>query len=234
MTELINSREVVPGLVYRSAAPYGLDAEAVHEVVNALALGTVADLRGARERVLVPWHGLESAGVELLDVAMDASADDAALALQTPRDLGELYLEWLDLKRETVVRALSPIASGTPLLLHCAAGKDRTGMLSALVGLLAGHDRERIVADYTATTVHMGQVKAAMLQAYREVVPSETLAHLEQENAPIIMSAPAEAMEVFLDGVEEHYGGVGGFLNSTHMHPGVALTLRSRLREAQG
>ncbi|RKW69547.1 tyrosine-protein phosphatase [Galactobacter caseinivorans] len=234
MTELLNSREVVPGLVYRSAAPYGLDAEDVHTVVNALALGAVADLRGPRERVLVPWLGLESAGVELLDVAMVASADDAALALQTPQDLGELYLDWLDLKRETVVRALSPLASGTPLLLHCAAGKDRTGVLAALVGLLAGHERERIVADYTATAANMGQVKAAMLQAYREVVPSETLAHLAEENAPIIMSAPAEAMEVFLDGVEQHYGGVGGFLNSTHLHPGVAAALRGRLREVQG
>lgn len=234
MTELINSREVVPGLVFRSAAPYGLDAAAVSRVVGSLGVRMVADLRGPRERLLVPWHGLESAGVELLDVAMDASADDAALALQTPRDLGELYLEWLDLKRETVVRALSPISTGTPLLLHCAAGKDRTGLLAALVGLLAGHERERIVADYTATAAHMGQVKAAILEAYREVVPSETLAHLAEENAPIIMSAPAEAMEVFIDGVEQHYGGVGGFLNSTHLHPGVAAALRGRLREVQG
>lgn len=232
MSSLINSRTVVPGLVFRSAAPYGLDAGAVGRVVDALGLRAVADLRDDRERALVPWHGLDAAGVQWLDVPIDASADAAAMTLETPEDLGRLYLEWLDLKRETVVRALAPLASGTPLLLQCSAGKDRTGMLAALAGLLAGHERDRIVDDYTQTAANMGEVKAAMFEAYKDIVPRAALEHLAEDNAPIIMSAPAEAMQVFLDGIEDDYGGVGGFLNSTHLHPREAAAMRETLRSA--
>lgn len=234
MTALINSRVVVPGLVYRSAAPYGLGAPQLHEVVDALGLRAVADLRGQRERVLAPWAGLEEAGVEYVDVAMDASADESALALETAEDLGQLYLEWLDLKRETVARALSPLAEGTPTLFQCAAGKDRTGMLAALAGMLAGHSREQIIADYALTGQNMQQVKAAMFEAYRPLVSAAQLTHLAEANAPIIMSAPEDAMAVFIDGVEGEYGGVGGFLNSTRMHPAKAFAIRENLERAAG
>lgn len=229
MSSLINSREVIPGLVYRSAAPYQLSAQDVQNTVDELGLGAVADLRSERERKLVPWNGLDATGVQLIDVAISAEANEDTLALQTAEDLGYLYLEWLDLKRESIVRALAPLADETPTLYQCAAGKDRTGMLAALAGMLAGRSRDQIIADYTETNAHMGEVKAAMLEAYRPLIPEAALAHLAEQNAPIIMSAPEQAMAVFIDGIDMDYGGIGGFLNSTHLHPAQAARLRDAL-----
>lgn len=232
VTELINERAIVAGLAYRSAAPYGLDAEAVGAVLGRLGVGAVADLRSPQEQRLVPWQGLSGDGVRLLDVGIDASKDSNAFELQTAQDLGDMYLSWLDLKRETIARALVPLAGGTPTLFQCSAGKDRTGVLAALVHLLAGHEHDLIVEDYAATTANMPAVKAAMLSAYASVVPTEALVRLEAANAPLIMQAPEDAMRTFIRGVEEEYGGVGGFLRSTHMSTGEMQAIRETVREA--
>jgi protein tyrosine/serine phosphatase len=57
----------------------------------------------------------------------------------------------------TLIRMLAAVA-GQPVVLHCAAGKDRTGVVTALLLELLGVEREAIVRDYLATQHNMGRI----------------------------------------------------------------------------
>src|SRR5262249_57059156 len=83
------------------------------------------------------------------------------------------YAELLDLGRTAFVEALDGIVApgGTPALVHCTAGKDRTGVLVALLLDVAGVDREVIVADYAATHERMPAImeRIRSAAAYQDV-----------------------------------------------------------------
>src|SRR4029077_7038622 len=83
-------------------------------------------------------------------VAADAGTDPEII-------IANGYVELLDAGAMAFATALERIVApgGTPALVHCAAGKDRTGVLVALLLDAAGVDRDVIVADYAATQDRM-------------------------------------------------------------------------------
>jgi hypothetical protein len=127
-----------------------------------------------------------------------ARADAPALADVT---LESLYLRWLETAKDPLVEALIVVAEPTshPLVFHCAAGKDRTGLVAALVLDLLGVGRETIVADYALTATRLDLIRA------RQRLDPETAKRMDE--APQIFGAEAETMERFLDGLDARYGG---------------------------
>ena len=77
--------------------------------------------------------------------------------------LGELYVEMLDVGAPALAESLRLIArpGGLPAVFHCAAGKDRTGVLAALVLGLLGVDDDVIVEDYALSARAMDGLVAA-------------------------------------------------------------------------
>jgi hypothetical protein len=118
-------------------------------------------------------------------------------------DLSARYAWYLDVGREPLAEALCLIGEPErlPLVFHCAAGKDRTGVLAALVLDLVGVDHDVIVEDYLVTAGRMELI----LDRYRRSDPdaAERLARLPSSTYGV----EAATMRSFLDLVEAEFGG---------------------------
>ena len=152
-----DGRRVRRGLVFRSAALGGLTA-ADRSVVATLGLRTICDLRGRHEReaaptrvdgiALVPLPIEPGVGASLRDLLHTKEATGEALQSVLERAYCSYALTCTLQYRAMLDRILD---SGTPLLFHCTAGKDRTGFGAALLLTALGVPWEQIVADFEAT-----------------------------------------------------------------------------------
>jgi protein-tyrosine phosphatase len=135
------------------------------------------------------------------------------------------YLGYLADRGDNVVGALRALsrADGTAIV-HCAAGKDRTGVVVALALAVAGVPPEEIVADY-AMTADVADALFAKLAA------SPTYAE-DMESRDVASHIPrAETMERVLDLLDERFGGPVGWLESHGFGADERAALRARLRD---
>src|SRR5439155_3388377 len=131
----------------RSAALKSLGAPG-REALRALSLRTAIDLREPVERELDP-PALADLGISVRSWPLV----DGALDLHSLRGLPDFYRELLDSCGERfagAVRLLSRPAA-LPAVVFCSAGKDRTGLLCALILSALGVDDEDVAADYAFT-----------------------------------------------------------------------------------
>ena len=135
------------------------------------------------------------------------------------------YLGYLEDRPGQVVAALRAIAdSEGAVLVHCAAGKDRTGVVVALALTVAGVRPDAVVADYAAT----GERTEAILSRLRR---SATYVDDINRRPADSHQAHPETMTAFLEQLTRRYGGVVPWLNE-HGFPGPDQErLRARLRE---
>lgn len=123
--------------------------------------------------------------------------------------VARVYLRYLRHRPDSIAAALREIAAaaGTPgaTLVHCAAGKDRTGVVVALALDLVGVHREAITADYLATVPH-----AAALLARLQSSP--TYADDVRDTTPADHAPRPETMPAFFAAVDQHLGGAAGYL----------------------
>ena len=133
------------------------------------------------------------------------------------------YLAYLRDRPDNVVAALRAIIdSDGAAVVHCAAGKDRTGVVVALALSVAGVPRERIVADYVATAERMEPLLARLKASdtYRADLDSRP----DDSHRP-----RPETMRRFLAHLDEQYGGPLGWLATAGFGPDDVARLRSRL-----
>lgn len=157
-----DGRLVKRGLVFRAPALSGLSEEDMAAVV-ALGLRSVCDLRGVRESAANPvaLPGIASfalpiepsVGAGLRDILRTGQASGHMSPDEMLELLREAYrayaLQSFGQYRAIFAKLLEP--DGLPLLLHCSAGKDRTGFGSALILTALGVAWTDVVADYLAT-----------------------------------------------------------------------------------
>ena len=136
------------------------------------------------------------------------------------------YLEYLHDRGESVVgavRAIAEAADGASVV-HCAAGKDRTGVVVALCLAVAGVPDEEIVADYamTAEIIDALVAKLAASPTYAE----------DMERRDVARHTPrAETMERVLAVLDERHGGPAGWLREHGFGDAEQAVLRARLRD---
>jgi protein tyrosine/serine phosphatase len=111
---------------------------------------------------------------------------------------------------------------GGAALVHCAAGKDRTGVVVALALAAAGVTRDAIVADYVRTA----DVLDAILTRLRN---SPTYAEDLDDRPPDAHRPRAATMERFLETLDERAGGPLGWLAKAGFGPDDVARLRARL-----
>ncbi|MEV0388604.1 tyrosine-protein phosphatase [Nonomuraea sp. NPDC050643] len=119
------------------------------------------------------------------------------------RYLADRYLEVTEDGVENLRIALETIAraDNAPVTVHCAAGKDRTGVLIALVLSLAGVDEDDIVADYALTGL-----------ATERFIADWSRRHPGAPLWPGFGLAPAEAMRFFLTDLTARHGSIEGYV----------------------
>lgn len=153
----VDGRTMRHGLIYRSEAVHA-PCEADADTLRSLGIRTIFDLRGPGERDSAPndWWRANGAAIEEVDLVADvrhagrhwgAFVDDPeeggrSMMLATYRALPSAVLPHLDPLFTTVA------AGQGATLVHCSAGKDRTGVVVALLLAAIGIDRAAIVDDY--------------------------------------------------------------------------------------
>ena len=143
---------------------------------------------------------------------------------EDPTDLADHYSGYVVQAGENVGRALQVLAdpeSGTTLV-HCAAGKDRTGVVIALALSLVGVTREAVVADYLLSAERADRI-LARLQATEAYGPS--LADVPVDD----ITPRADSMVGFLDWVDREYGGPHGLAMSLGVDEEAIARLGVRL-----
>ena len=117
------------------------------------------------------------------------------------------YLGYLGERPDSIVAALRTIAAAPgATVVHCAAGKDRTGTVTSLALMVAGAEPEAIVTDFAASAQRVPQLLERLRRrpAYAADMAGKTVA--EQSPRP-------ETMRLLLQTLDEDYGGVLGWLD---------------------
>jgi protein-tyrosine phosphatase len=218
------------GRVYRADGLYRLAGRDVDRVAS-LGLRTVVDLRTPAEldeRGRFPVDAVP-ADYHHLPI-LERTWDPEALEVESPavEFLSARYVDMLHEGRHAIAETLGLIADPAchPLVFHCAAGKDRTGVVAAVVLSLLGVDEETVAADYAASGDAMDRLTAWIQEHYPE--GAERMAR----QPSIFMHAPAEAMTFFLDLVRARYGSIEVWArDEAGVDSGTVARLRGALLE---
>ena len=133
------------------------------------------------------------------------------------------YVDFLERNRGRFGKALAAVADapGT-VVIHCMGGKDRTGLVAALLLRLAGVAHEDIGRDYALS----GPNLAGTLGGWLDSAPSER----ERRRREKLSQTPATAMTRVIAEVERRFGSVEGYLSAAGVRPDQIERLRERLR----
>lgn len=193
------------GRVFRSDTLQELTDADVKTLLIDVGLATIIDLRTGREiknEGRGPLEHEDLAYVHLPFIADLEVQDEVPDAVE--RDVLADYVHMLDTAAAMIAEAVQTIAtSDGSVVFHCAAGKDRTGILAAIVESLVGVPREVIVGDYELTNQVIDEICArlARFDTYTNV----------RVNPPSHFRCRSEVMEGFLDLLDERHGGAGGW-----------------------
>ncbi len=212
----VDGRRMRTGRLYRSGT---LDDARAGDLrmLAAIGLRTIVDLRAPKEkrkklphidgvrRIDVPIE-LENRAREKIQPLMTkrgAEGEVVEVLQQMYRDLadeawpqaGELFKVLLD-------------ADAYPVLIHCRAGKDRTGFMCALVEQAVGVERAAIFQDYLETNNHFGVVTPRM----ERMMKIFSFGRLQMENVRASLSAREEYLQAAFDQIDQCHGGLTAYL----------------------
>ncbi|MEV4412328.1 tyrosine-protein phosphatase [Catellatospora sp. NPDC049609] len=142
------------------------------------------------------------------------------------RWLAERYLELAHHGKADIARVVGMLTDDQhgPTVVHCVAGKDRTGLIAALTLELLGVPDDQIAADY-ALTEHSAP---AFTRWVRTAFPDED----HRNPPPFYTYTPAEAMLITLHGLRLRHGSIAEYLVGAGLHRERVDRLRERLLEA--
>lgn len=210
-------------LLFRADGLHGLTPVGVATLRDELRLGAVVDLRSSTELALDGRGLLADEPIPFHHVPLFDGGDAARRERPAGLSLPDLYFAMLEHAREPLSRVLVTLArTEAPAVFHCAAGKDRTGVVSALLLSLLGVPEELVVADYAASRDALDAVVGRLLasEGYRELLA---------ELPPDTLHAEPETMVRFLERLRDAYGGAEGYARAIGVGDEDVVRLRSRL-----
>ena len=225
-------RGLKPGLLYRSAQHHqATDADL--QAMQGLGLEVIVDLRRAEERARSPSRRPPGFSGRVIDNDI-GDADHGWEAMLRGQDpTVELFrtqsLAWYQNSPfeprhvDLFTRYFAVLAEVEgPVLIHCAAGKDRTGLLAALTHHVAGVHQDDMLADYLLTnTLDFHEVRAP---AIAKLITSLSGSAPSDAAVRAAMSVEARYLEAALAAIEARYGSVDAYLEQAL---GVDSTQRS-------
>lgn len=224
------TRRLRHGLLYRSGTPQLMSEESARKMAEQLGIQLVVDLRQAQEAEQEGQGGLGAVPhVRLSAPFLVAAAQQAGSAVPRFQETDPLvphYLAYLGSSQESVLamfRALADPGAG-PALIHCTAGKDRTGAALILLLDALGIDRRAIVADYVAGADEIAAVFDILI-----ALPSygERLAALPAE----AKNTEPETAARYLAALDDELGGIHEWLRAAGLSDEELDALRERLTE---
>ncbi|MGK5738796.1 tyrosine-protein phosphatase [Micromonospora sp. URMC 103] len=206
--------------LYRSDSLHRID-DSDREAFAALGVRTVIDLRRPYEierdgRVPhfdgLTWHNIHPEHAEWDETPYRSGSDLA-------RYLADRYADLAQTGTAGLAEAVGLIAdsANAPVVVHCHAGKDRTGIVCGLTLAVLGVSDDDIAADYA-----LSSAASERFHAWLAASTAET-----EEPPPPFLASPAETMRLFLAELREGYGSAEGYLR----HAGVTDAQLAALRD---
>jgi protein-tyrosine phosphatase len=224
-----DGRTVAWRRVFRSGEFRNLTPEDLKRLTCELGVVSVMDLRSG--------HELENHGKGLLEGSplkycnIEFMTDDGGPTGNADRyahctNMGEFYLEMARQKDygRHIVEALEVIADpkNHPMVFHCAVGKDRTGMLAAVLLSLLGVAEKDIVQDYTLSEPYMDELLARLKNNPKKDDPPLDI-------PDYFWKAGAESMKLFLNTIKREHGSVAQYVAAMGGKPDLAERLAKAL-----
>ena len=220
----VDGRVTRRGVLFRSSALEELSSRDVRLLIDDIGLRTVIDLRSADDREIA--QSLLDTPVRYINLPI--SRGGPTTSLERPMgadgrvDMPRIYRMYIETSAQSITEIIAELTSGaTPALFHCAAGKDRTGVVAAILLSAVGVTRDAVIADFMET----------------EPVLADIISYLQRRPAyaDIVLRFPPGTMDVdpkfiseFLDDVDRAYGGMSTWLTE---HARVSTESVARLEQ---
>ncbi|WP_160679870.1 tyrosine-protein phosphatase [Clostridium sp. C8-1-8] len=197
----------------RSDAPLNLSNEDINLLIENN-IKTIIDLRSEEEARKKPYAIMNNKDFNYYHCPMFGGAEVPKSEELVPKS----YFEMVDEQKSIykVMKVLAKTQDGA--LYHCAVGKDRTGVISALLLLLANVKREEIITDYTTS---WDKLKKELIE-YCQVNKNIDLG---------IVTPKREYMELFLDLFHEKYNSIEEYLIKIGLEENEIIALKRKLRK---
>jgi protein-tyrosine phosphatase len=196
----LDGRSTRWGRLFRSDGLHELTPEDL-DVLRELGLACVIDLRTPAELERTGRGPLEQEPIRYFHLPLLPGGDQPAPEA-AQQNLTDRYFWYLDIGRQTFVDAFALAADGAsyPLVFHCAAGKDRTGVFAALTLSIVGVEPAVIVEDYVLTQSRMELI---MERIRRNSDSEERVAEIPQ----FLFKAEVGTITAFLEQLDRRFGG---------------------------
>ena len=204
-----DGRRVKKGLYFRAGRQDRMTNKDLAQLSD-LNISTQIDLR-KKEEVLDQGRGpLEDMGAKYINISVipEGGSEKLNKLVGDTGISGKRYLGYLEFGPTSWLRLFGILADeeNLPVVLHCTAGKDRTGVSTAFLLSILGVSRDIIEADYLLTNLDTER-QADFIES--------TVGYPEGYNREKLISiagVPKDAMKDFLDGVESKWGSVVEYL----------------------
>lgn len=215
-----SGKSIARNQFFRSDSPHALDRIGQQQLIN-LGVQTVIDLRYENECTRLPNPLARAPEVSyyniplMVDGVIEHNAEDLT-------HLGAFYRYLLHNSQSAFATVFTTMAAQTgAVLFHCQVGKDRTGVVAALLLHLAGTPTQHIVDDYVATATHITPLLPELRKHRPERINSEQYERL--------LDARAEFMHEFLHELTARYGSASDYLQHIGVSTAQINTLRNKL-----
>ena len=219
------------GAVIRSDNVRGLTDEG-WRALDRHGITRIVDLRWPEERAHDPPRDIdiEVVHVSVLGPSLEDGRDylrSLDAHVDTVDDVADhyawSYVDFLERNRDGFGQALAAVADADgPVIIHCMGGKDRTGLVAALILRLAGVSLDEVGRDYS--------LSAPNLAARTDAWLAKTHDERERRRVEKLSQTPATAMSRVVAAIEDRYGSVTGYLEAAGLEPDQIERLRERLR----
>lgn len=219
--------------LFRSGELHHMSGSDVNRFTDEIRIRSVIDLRDAKSGENLETGEIKNLDIQHFSIPLNIISggnkqyddEEETQIFKGFTNCGEIYLYRLNDKDfgQQLIQVLEIIANpdNLPLVFHCSAGKDRSGVIAAMVLGILGVDDSDIVDDYAQTGLHMDKI---IHRWNKEPVFAEIMSNLQ----PYQLEAVPESMETILSGIYREYGSTRQYLLTN----GAEETLFTRLEKA--
>ncbi len=192
------------------------------EMLAGLHLRTVLDLRTALEAGLAPSPADELDRLGAVTMQVSLIGDDIG---DLPHELGQIYDYLIDRRGGQIAAAIRALArpGALPALVHCSAGKDRTGIVVGLTLAALGVPDEVVAADYALSSLYLDPRQTPVIGQLSQSTG------LGDEMVAGLLASPPELMLRTLGRASRLGGSVRGYLAGHGVSDGDLAALRAEL-----
>ncbi len=215
----VTGKRIKQGIIFRSANADKLSKKEIKKLYN-LNIRTIIDLRAPYESKNQKKK-IDAIDTVSMPLDFEKTTRERLMPYLYKRDSyniiddisNSLYIEMLDAAapvfRQVIEVLLSP--ERCPVLIHCQAGKDRTGVICALIQLALEAERGSIISDYMKSNEELLPFFRRML-LIRKIL---SLGFFPSDNILYAITVRQRNIETVLDRVSDHYGGIETYLNAS-------------------